>query len=86
MAHPERFELPGFWFVVEKSGNPKALQVSHLQAAAPSKILPQLVHKLVHTRAGFHEKGAQTGDETLSGPQVRSTTAAAIEDVLRFVT
>jgi len=41
-------ELPAFWFVVEKSGNPKALQVSHLQAAPPSKILPQLVHKLVH--------------------------------------
>jgi len=27
-----------------------------------------------------HEKGAQTGDETLSGPQVGSTLAAAIED------
>src|SRR5215469_12573804 len=33
VARPERFELPAFWFVVEKSGNPKALQVSHLQAA-----------------------------------------------------
>jgi len=31
VARPERFELPAFWFVVEKSGNPKALQVSHLQ-------------------------------------------------------
>ena len=46
VARPERFELPAFWFVVEKSGNSKALQSSHLQAA--SKILPQLVHKLVH--------------------------------------
>jgi len=27
-----------------------------------------------------HEKGTQTGDETLSGVQVGSTTAAAIED------
>jgi len=53
VARPERFELPAFWFVVGKAGNPKALQVSHLQAAPPSKILPQLVHKLVHTRAGF---------------------------------
>ena len=33
-----------------------------------------------------HAKGAQTGDETLSGSQVGSTLAAAIEDVLRFVT
>jgi len=33
---PERFELPTFWFVVGKAGNPKALQVSHLQAAFPS--------------------------------------------------
>src|SRR5215470_13706966 len=39
VARPERFELPAFWFVVEKSGNPKALQVSHLRA--PSKLLPQ---------------------------------------------
>ena len=56
VARPERFELPTFWFVVEKSGNPKALQVSHLQAAPASKILPQLVHKLVHTRAGFMKR------------------------------
>src|SRR5215472_14456338 len=28
----------------------------------------------------IHKKGAQTGDETLSGAQVRSTLAAAIED------
>jgi len=48
VARPERFELPTFWFVVEKSGNPKTLQVSHLRAAPASKILPQLVHKLVH--------------------------------------
>ena len=27
-----------------------------------------------------HEKGAQTGDDTLSGAQVGSTLAAAIED------
>ena len=50
VARPERFELPAFWSVVEKSGNPKALQVSHLQAAPPSKILPQLVRKLVQTK------------------------------------
>jgi len=37
VARPERFELPAFWFVVEKSGNPKALQVSHLQAPPASK-------------------------------------------------
>ncbi len=37
MARPERFELPTFWFVVGKAGNPKALQVSHLQAAPASK-------------------------------------------------
>ena len=37
VARPERFELPTFWFVVEKSGNPKALQVSHFQAAPASK-------------------------------------------------
>jgi len=48
VARPEGFEPPAFWFVVKKSGNPKALQVSHLQAAPASKILPQLVHKLVH--------------------------------------
>jgi hypothetical protein len=30
--------------------------VSHLQAAPPSKILPQLVHRLVHTRAGFMKR------------------------------
>ena len=48
VARPERFELPAFWFVVGKAGNPKALQVSHLQAAPASKLLPQLVHKLVH--------------------------------------
>src|SRR6516164_11626543 len=48
VARPERFELPTFWFVVGKAGNPKALQVSHLQAAPASKLLPQLVHKLVH--------------------------------------
>jgi hypothetical protein len=78
VARPERFELPAFWFfVVEKSGNPKALPVSHLQAAPPSKLLPQLVHNLVNTRAQFMTRGAQTGDETLSGPQVGSTTAAA---------
>jgi len=45
MARTERFELATFWFVVGKMGNPKALQVSHLQAAPASKILPQLVHK-----------------------------------------
>jgi hypothetical protein len=27
VARPEGFEPPAFWFVVEKSGNPKALQV-----------------------------------------------------------
>jgi len=32
------------------------------------------------TRAGFIKKGAQTGDETLSGAQVGSTLAAAMED------
>src|SRR6516162_5137786 len=58
VARPERFELSAFWFVVEKSGNPKALQVSHLQAAPPSKILPQLVHKLVHKLA--HETRINT--------------------------
>ena len=30
VARPERFELPAFWFVVEKSGNPKALQKSQM--------------------------------------------------------
>ena len=45
VARPERFELPAFWFVVGKAGNPKALQVPHLQAAPASKLLPQLVHK-----------------------------------------
>jgi len=29
VVRPERFELPAFWFVVGKAGNPKALQVSH---------------------------------------------------------
>ena len=38
MARPERFELPTFWFVVGKAGNPKALQVSHLQAAPASTL------------------------------------------------
>jgi len=66
----ERFELPAFWFVVGKAGNPKALQVSRLQAAPASKSCLRLVHKLVHT-CRVHEKGAQTGDETLSGAQVR---------------
>jgi hypothetical protein len=28
-----------------------------------------------------HEKGAQTGDDTLSGSEVGSTLAAAIEDL-----
>ena len=37
VARPGRFGLPAFWFVVEKSGNPKALQVSHLQAPPASK-------------------------------------------------
>ena len=37
VVRPERFELPTFWFVVGKAGNPKALQVSHLQAAPASK-------------------------------------------------
>jgi len=50
VARPEGFEPPAFWFVVGKAGNPKALQVSHLQAAPASKILPQLVHKLVHNK------------------------------------
>ena len=77
MARPEGFQPPASWFVVGKALNPKALQVSHLQAAPPSKILPQLVHKLA---CRVHEKGAQTGDDTLFGPQVGSTTAAAIED------
>jgi|SRR6516165_5289796 hypothetical protein len=68
VARPEGFDpLLAFWFVVGKAGNPNALQVSHLQAAPPSKILPQLVHKLVHTRTRFMKKGAPTGDETLSG-------------------
>jgi hypothetical protein len=53
VARSEKFELPAFWFVVEKSGDPEALQVSHLQAAPASTILSQLVSKLVHTRAGF---------------------------------
>jgi hypothetical protein len=48
VARPEGFEPPAFWFVVGKAGNPKALQASHLQAPSASKILPQLVHKLVH--------------------------------------
>jgi len=68
-VRPERFELPAFWFVVGKAGNPKALQVSRLQAAPASKSCLRLVHKLVHT-CRVHEKGAQTGDETLTGPQV----------------
>jgi hypothetical protein len=73
---PERFELPTFWFVVAKSGNPKVLQVSHLQVAPAASVGPQ-----VGTRAcRVHEKGEQTGYETLSGPQVGSTTEAAIED------
>jgi len=38
VARPERFELPTFWFVVGKAGNPKALQVSHLQAAPASTL------------------------------------------------
>src|SRR6516162_1250867 len=38
VARPERFELPTFWFVVGKAGNPKALQVSHLQAAPASSL------------------------------------------------
>jgi hypothetical protein len=28
MARPESFELPAFWFVVGKPGNPKALQAA----------------------------------------------------------
>ena len=40
----------------------------------------------VRSACRVHKKGAQTGDETLSGSQVGSTLAAAIEDVLRFVT
>ena len=48
VARPEGFEPLAFWSVVGKAGNSKALQVSHLQAATPSKLLPQLVHKLVH--------------------------------------
>ena len=56
VAYPERFALPGFWFVVGKAGNPRALQVSHLQAAPASKLLPQLVHKSVHTLAGFMKR------------------------------
>jgi|SRR6516225_4502469 hypothetical protein len=79
VARPERFELPAFWFVVEKSGNPKALQVSHLQAAPPSKILPQLVHKLVHTPAEFMKRVHKPAMKR--SPACRfGTTAAAIED------
>ena len=48
VERPERFERSAFWFVVGKPGDPKALQVSHLRAAPSSRILPQLVHKLVH--------------------------------------
>jgi len=37
VARPERFELPAFWFVVEKSGNPKALQGVALAGRTPFK-------------------------------------------------
>src|SRR6516225_9500259 len=70
VARPERFELPVFWFVVEKSGNPKALQVSHLQAAPPSKILPQLFHNLVRMRAGFMKRVHRERDGDWKGKPV----------------
>src|SRR6516165_5767049 len=63
VTRPRRFELPAFWFVVEKSGNPKALQVSHLQAAPASKILPQLVHNLVHKDAQPKIDASEVGSE-----------------------
>ena len=56
VARPERVELPAFWFVVGKARNLNAVQGLHLQAAPASKLLPQLVHKLVHTRAGFMKR------------------------------
>jgi hypothetical protein len=76
VARPERFES-AFWFVAEKSGNPKALQVSHLQT---HRLQNSCLSWSTSWYTRVHEKGAQTGDETLSGPQVGSTSAAAIED------
>ena len=52
---PERFELPAFWFVVGKAGNPKALQVSRLQAAPASKSCLSWSTSW-YTRAGFMKR------------------------------